>query len=50
MEQQAYQYFARIEEQGGVLACIDNGFFVRLCGLLMPIRSSRIGIRTALLA
>jgi methylmalonyl-CoA mutase N-terminal domain/subunit len=29
MEQQAYQYFARIEEQGGVLACIDNGFFVR---------------------
>ena len=29
MEQQVYQYFARIEEQGGVLACIDNGFFVR---------------------
>jgi methylmalonyl-CoA mutase N-terminal domain/subunit len=29
IEQQAYQYFARIEEQGGVLACIDNGFFVR---------------------
>jgi methylmalonyl-CoA mutase, N-terminal domain len=29
MEQQAYQYFARIAEQGGVLACIDNGFFVR---------------------
>ena len=29
MEQQVYRYFERIEEQGGVLACIDNGFFVR---------------------
>jgi len=29
MEQDVYRYFDRIEEQGGVLACIDNGFFVR---------------------
>jgi len=29
MEQDVYRYFERIEEQGGVLACIDNGFFVR---------------------
>ncbi|HWE60510.1 MAG TPA: methylmalonyl-CoA mutase family protein, partial [Chloroflexota bacterium] len=28
IEQQAYAYFAQIEEQGGVLACIDNGFLV----------------------
>jgi methylmalonyl-CoA mutase N-terminal domain/subunit len=28
IEQEAYAYFARIEEQGGVLACIDNGFLV----------------------
>ncbi|HZS86489.1 MAG TPA: methylmalonyl-CoA mutase family protein [Chloroflexota bacterium] len=28
MEEQANRYFERIEEQGGVLACIDNGFFV----------------------
>src|SRR5947209_3597068 len=29
MEQQVYAYFDRIEEQGGVLACIDNGYLVR---------------------
>jgi methylmalonyl-CoA mutase N-terminal domain/subunit len=29
IEQEVYRYFERIEEQGGVLACIDNGFFVR---------------------
>jgi methylmalonyl-CoA mutase N-terminal domain/subunit len=29
LEQEAEQYFARIEEQGGVLACIENGFFQR---------------------
>ena len=29
MERGAQQYFARIDEQGGVLACIDNGFFQR---------------------
>ncbi len=29
MEEQANRYFERIEEQGGVLACIDNGYLVR---------------------
>jgi methylmalonyl-CoA mutase N-terminal domain/subunit len=29
MEAEVYAYFDRIEEQGGVLACIDNGYFVR---------------------
>ncbi len=29
MEEEVYRYFDRIEEQGGVLACIDNGYFVR---------------------
>jgi methylmalonyl-CoA mutase N-terminal domain/subunit len=29
LEREAYRYFERIEEQGGVLACIDNGYFVR---------------------
>jgi len=29
MEEDVYRYFDRIEEQGGVLACIDNGYFVR---------------------
>ncbi|WP_287153835.1 methylmalonyl-CoA mutase family protein [Candidatus Solincola tengchongensis] len=29
MEREAEEYFRRIEEQGGVLACIDNGFFQR---------------------
>jgi methylmalonyl-CoA mutase N-terminal domain/subunit len=28
IEEQVYHYFERIEEQGGVLACIDNGFFI----------------------
>ena len=27
MEEQVNAYFAHIEEQGGVLACIDNGYF-----------------------
>ncbi|MDI7252465.1 MAG: methylmalonyl-CoA mutase family protein, partial [Actinomycetota bacterium] len=29
MEREAEEYFRRIEEQGGVLACIENGFFQR---------------------
>jgi methylmalonyl-CoA mutase N-terminal domain/subunit len=29
LEQEAERYFARIAEQGGVLACIENGFFQR---------------------
>ncbi|MSQ11218.1 MAG: methylmalonyl-CoA mutase [Dehalococcoidia bacterium] len=29
MEQQANEYFRRIEDYGGVLPCIDNHFFVR---------------------
>ncbi|MBM3946081.1 MAG: methylmalonyl-CoA mutase [SAR202 cluster bacterium] len=29
MEQQANEYFRRIEDYGGVLPCIDNSFFVR---------------------
>jgi len=29
MEQGAQQYFDRIDEQGGVLPCIENGFFQR---------------------
>ncbi len=29
MEEQVYRYFERIEEQGGVLACVENGYFVR---------------------
>ncbi|MGQ9758585.1 MAG: acyl-CoA mutase large subunit family protein [Actinomycetota bacterium] len=29
MEEEAEEYFRRIEEQGGVLACIENGFFQR---------------------
>jgi len=29
MERGAKRYFDRIDEQGGVLACIDNGFFQR---------------------
>ncbi len=29
MERGAQRYFARIDEQGGVLACIENGFFQR---------------------
>src|SRR5256886_14418276 len=29
MERGAQQYFDRIEEQGGVLRCIENGFFQR---------------------
>jgi len=29
MEQQARDYFRRIEERGGVLACIESGYFVR---------------------
>ncbi|MBE3556928.1 MAG: methylmalonyl-CoA mutase family protein [Firmicutes bacterium] len=29
MEEQAKAYFDKIEEQGGVLACIENGFFQR---------------------
>lgn len=29
MEEQANRYFDKIEEQGGVLACIENGFFQR---------------------
>lgn len=27
MERQAEEYFRRIDEQGGVIACIENGFF-----------------------
>lgn len=29
MEEQAEEYFARIEEQGGVLECIENGYLQR---------------------
>ena len=29
MERGAFEYFNRIDEQGGVLACIENGFFQR---------------------
>ncbi|GBD11673.1 Pivaloyl-CoA mutase large subunit [bacterium HR23] len=29
MEQAAHDYFRRIDDLGGVLACIDNGFFLR---------------------
>jgi methylmalonyl-CoA mutase N-terminal domain/subunit len=29
MEQAAYDYFAQIESLGGVLACVENGFFLR---------------------
>jgi methylmalonyl-CoA mutase N-terminal domain/subunit len=29
IEEQVYRYFERIEEQGGVVACIDNGYLVR---------------------
>jgi methylmalonyl-CoA mutase N-terminal domain/subunit len=29
MERGAQRYFDRIDEQGGVLACIENGFFQR---------------------
>src|SRR5207237_5991767 len=29
MERGARRYFERVDEQGGVLACIENGFFQR---------------------
>ncbi len=29
LERQAYEYFRRIEERGGVLACLEEGFFQR---------------------
>ncbi len=29
IEEQVYRYFERIEEQGGVVACIDNGYLVQ---------------------